>query len=87
MPTSGKLFGWKRQLRIRTDDEVTLCVERLAPKGTCRGAVILCHGLSANGYVFDIPGHSLARYLVDAGYECFIPDLRGARYSGTPPKG
>lgn len=88
MPTAGsKVFGWKRQLRIRTDDDVTLCVERLPPKGACRGAVILCHGLSANGFVFDVPGHSLARYLADRGYECFIPDLRGARYSGTPPKG
>ena len=88
MPASGsRIFGWKRQLRIRTDDEVTLCVERIAPKGQCRGAVILCHGLAANGFVFDVPGHSLARYLADHGYECFIPDLRGARFSNLPAKG
>lgn len=80
-------FGWKRQLRVRTSDDVTLCVERIAPSGPCRGAVILCHGLAANGLVFDLPGRSLARYLAEHGMECFIPDLRGARYSGAPSGG
>lgn len=85
--TKTTAFGWKRQLRVRTEDDITLCVERLAPKGDCRGAVVLCHGLSANGLVFDLPGRSLAQYLAEQGFECFIPDLRGARYSTTPRKG
>ena len=80
-------FGWKRQLRVRTGDDITLCVERIAPSGPCQGAVILCHGLASNGMVFDLPGRSLARYLAEHGLECFIPDLRGARYSSAPSGG
>lgn len=80
-------FGWKRELRVRTDDDLTLCVERLAPPGPCRGAVILCHGLASNGLLFDLPGRSLSRYLTQHNFECFIPDLRGARHSNTPDSG
>lgn len=80
-------FGWKRELRVRTGDDLTLCVERLAPPERSHGAVILCHGLSANGLAFDLPGRSLARYLTQQGFECFIPDLRGARHSSLPDKG
>lgn len=80
-------FGWKRELRVRTGDDLTLCVERLAPPDSTRGAVILCHGLAANGLAFDLPGRSLARYLTEQGFECFIPDLRGARHSASPDAG
>lgn len=85
-PAIATPFGWKRQLRVKTQDDVTLCVERVGPEGDCKGAVVLCHGLSANGLAFDLPGRSLARFLAEQGYECFIPDLRGARHS-TQPKG
>ena len=40
--------------------------------------VILCHGLGANHFNFDIDdGHSLAVELADLGYDVFFLDLRG----------
>jgi pimeloyl-ACP methyl ester carboxylesterase len=71
-------------LSARTDDGVTLAIERVRPNADRREAVILLHGLSSNGAPFDLEGRSLARHLAAAGFDCFIPDLRGARYSERP---
>jgi alpha-beta hydrolase superfamily lysophospholipase len=66
---------------FRTRDGIELAVRRIRSEDATRGAVILQHGLAANGMVYDLPGRSLARYLAEAGYDCFIPQLRGAAAS------
>ena len=66
---------------FRTRDGIELALRRIRSDAATRGAVILQHGLAANGMVFDLPGRSLARYLAEAGYDCFIPQLRGAAAS------
>jgi predicted alpha/beta hydrolase len=49
-----------------------------------RAAVVLQHGLGSNGLVFDYPGRSLAERLARAGFDCFIPELRGANRERRP---
>ncbi|MFC1890359.1 alpha/beta fold hydrolase [Thermodesulfobacteriota bacterium] len=47
--------------------------------------VILCHGLGANRFNFDLgEGRSLACYLRDRGYDTWVVDLRGAGHSSRP---
>ncbi len=46
--------------------------------------VILCHGLGANRFNLDFPGHSLAEYLNREGFDVWVCELRGAGYSSTP---
>ncbi len=69
----------------RTADGLSLSVRRIpSSAGLSRGAVILQHGLGSNGFVFDVPRHSLARRLAAAGFDCFISELRGAGDSDHP---
>jgi pimeloyl-ACP methyl ester carboxylesterase len=49
--------------------------------------VVLQHGLGANGTAFSCPGVSLAEYLAESGYDCYVPELRGAGRSQLPPTG
>lgn len=47
--------------------------------------VILCHGLSANRFIFDMEqAPSLACYLRDNGYDVWVPELRGSGMSDSP---
>jgi pimeloyl-ACP methyl ester carboxylesterase len=71
-------------VETRTGDGVTLGIERIRPIGERQGVVILQHGLSGNGAPFTLTGRSLAGHLAALGYECYIPDLRGARFSERP---
>lgn len=41
-------------------------------------AVVLLHGLGSNGFGFLLPRRSLATWLASRGFDCFIPELRGA---------
>lgn len=63
---------------FRTRDGIELALRRIRGRDVTRGAVILQHGLAANGLVYDLPGRSLARFLAEAGHDCFITRLRGA---------
>lgn len=68
-----------------TGDDVRLAVHRCFPKGgSTKGAVVLMHGLGCNRYAFHFPGRSLAQYLADAGFDCFVPELRGCGESDSP---
>ncbi|HYX93323.1 MAG TPA: alpha/beta fold hydrolase, partial [Myxococcaceae bacterium] len=50
--------------------------------------VVLCHGLAANHRNLDFePPYSLAKYLADAGFECFSVEWRGTGASCRPPRG
>lgn len=70
-------------LTVTTADDVTLTVHRVRPATAPRAAVVLCHGLSSNNYAFDLPQRSLAGYLAGQGFDCFLPNLRGAADSHT----
>jgi pimeloyl-ACP methyl ester carboxylesterase len=48
-------------------------------------AVVLLHGLGSNRRVFHFPGRSLARWLAQRGYDCYLPELRGSGESERPP--
>src|SRR5262245_51082750 len=75
----------RTQLHAQTQDGVRLSIQRLSPAdGGARGAIVLQHGLGSNGLVFVLPGRSLAERLCSLGYDCFVPDLRGAGQSGSP---
>ncbi len=72
------------RLTALTRDNVRLAVHRVFPKGNVRGAVVLMHGLGCNRYAFHFPGRSLAHYLAEAGWDCFVPELRGCGESDSP---
>jgi pimeloyl-ACP methyl ester carboxylesterase len=62
------------------NDGWRLALHRYRPRGqaTRRFPVILCHGLAANHYGFDLaPEVSLARRLAGLGYDVFALELRG----------
>ena len=74
-------------LHTVTNDAVRLAIQRFAPSGPSRGAVVLQHGLASNALCFTLPGHSLAEHLAEQGYDCYVPELRGAGKSQTPSGG
>jgi pimeloyl-ACP methyl ester carboxylesterase len=61
-------------------DGVALAVHRVPGDGP---PVILLHGLAANRLAFHFPGRSLAEHLASAGFDCFVPELRGAGESAV----
>lgn len=63
-------------------------VHRPAAVRRFREPVVLCHGLAANRMNFDFePPFSLAHFLAEAGFECFVVDWRGTGLSRRPPRG
>jgi len=77
-----------KRLAARTDDGLDLAVWRVASSmSPARGALLLLHGLGANRYTFHFPGRSLAFFLADAGYDCYVAELRGAGDSQCPRDG
>ncbi|MBI5511913.1 MAG: alpha/beta fold hydrolase [Deltaproteobacteria bacterium] len=77
-PTPGGRF------EVVTDDGVRLALHRVHPEGEPGPVVMLLHGLSANRHTFNFPGRSLAAYLAGRGFDCFLPELRGAGDSARP---
>ena len=64
-----------------------VALHRYLPRGREEVArpVVLCHGLGANRYNFDLGrGPSLARYLRERGYDVWVLELRGAGCSSRP---
>ena len=73
---------------VTTDDGWRLGMGRYRPKSAAepRLPVVLCHGLGANRFNMDFgERRSLARYLAAQGFECWVPELRGAGRSAAPP--
>lgn len=64
-------------ISFRARDGEGLSLRRLCLASSPRGAVVLQHGLGSNSAVFHYPSRSLARHLAEAGYDVFIPHLRG----------
>jgi pimeloyl-ACP methyl ester carboxylesterase len=73
-------------LRVPTADGWTLSVHRLrASPRRFEQPVVLCHGLANNHRLFSFHGaQNLAGYLAQAGFDCYLVDLRGAGGSGPP---
>lgn len=65
-------------LTTETSDGLRLAIHRIPPPGGSGPAVILCHGLSTNHRGFCFADRSLAAWLASRGYDCYLPDLRGA---------
>jgi pimeloyl-ACP methyl ester carboxylesterase len=72
-------------LQARANDGVALAIERLKPsEGPTRGVIVMLHGLGANRMVFLATGASLAEHLAHSGFDCYVPELRGAGRSERP---
>ena len=81
-------FSAAKEYVTVTSDGWALSVLRYRPAGPddSAPAVVLCHGLGYNGRFWDLATEvSLARYLSDAGYDVWVPSLRGAGWSTKPP--
>jgi len=78
-----------KHLEARCADGWSLAVyHRPAPSRRFAEPVVLCHGLAANRYNFDLdPPYSLSAYLAEAGFECFVLEWRGTGGSQRPPPG
>jgi pimeloyl-ACP methyl ester carboxylesterase len=72
---------------VYTADGWRLALHHYRPLNGAAGKapVILCHGLSANRYVFEIPaGPSLAHFLRHQGRDVWVAELRGSGMSARP---
>lgn len=63
----------------RTGDGWEIALSRRRPRGRRRRRpVVLCHGLGANRFTWDLdPERSLFRHLADQGFDVFCVELRG----------
>ena len=69
---------------VKTKDHWPIALHRYLPrqKGSGLHPVILCHGLGANRFNFDLDDNiSLASDLADLGYDVFLIELRGVGFS------
>ena len=75
-----------RMYRVRTRDGWRLALYRFSPPARAHATpVLLCHGMSSNRWDMDGPGRvSMARYLVERGYDTWVVELRGAGRSMRP---
>ncbi|MFB6347613.1 MAG: alpha/beta fold hydrolase [bacterium] len=73
--------------RVTTEDDLDLGLWRYTPDDpdAHREPVLLVHGFSINHrhMCFD-ERNGVAQYLVEQGYDCWAPDLRGRRSSDVP---
>ncbi len=79
--------GADERHQVLTDDGVRLTLTRYLPRGSLRptSPIFCVHGLGANRFNFDTGADaSLARYLAEQGYDCWLLDLRGCGESETP---
>ena len=69
----------------KTEDGFHLALHRRKPvQQRFVEPVVLCHGLGANRYNLDFPGHSLAQYFAERGYDVWVCELRNCGRSQRP---
>lgn len=97
--TDNRLRPWANQLShefeesgetlwAETSDGLRLAIEHVTPTSSERPSaepVMLLHGLAANRFTFHFPNRSLATFLAAQGFDCYVPELRGAGRSDSPP--
>ncbi|KAL3276452.1 hypothetical protein HHI36_011833 [Cryptolaemus montrouzieri] len=67
-----------------TEDGYILKTFRILPKGETKGLIFLEHSFVANAEIWVDKGDlSLGLYLLDKGYEVWLGNLRGSKYSNT----
>lgn len=72
---------------VVTEDGWTIFLHRRRPANGRGEPVFLCHGLATNHFNFMLPpGGSIGDALAEAGYDCWLADLRACR-SATPAPG
>ncbi len=70
---------------IATGDDWKIRLVRFRPKQGDGEPVLLCHGAFGNHWNLCSPaGHSPADVLSEAGFDCWLIDLRGSRSSQAP---
>ncbi len=72
----------------QTSDGFKLVLFRYLPRKNRQSyPVVLCHGLSCNHWIFDLTEkQSLARFLANQGFDCFLVNLRGRDRSRSVPR-
>jgi len=71
----------------KTSDGAPIALHRYLPKTKDKRnyPVILCHGMGANRFNFDFDDrYSVAAYLSQLGFDCFVLELRGSGWSQVP---
>jgi pimeloyl-ACP methyl ester carboxylesterase len=63
---------------------VRLVIRRVPSGRAGAPAAMLLHGMAANHVAFHFPGRSLAAWLAQQGFDCYLPDLRGHGDSDWP---
>jgi pimeloyl-ACP methyl ester carboxylesterase len=78
-----------QKLEIPTPDGFTVVAwYRPAVTRRCPIPVVLCHGLANNHAFMEFRGsQNLAKFLSEAGFDCYSVDLRGAGAARTPDEG
>ena len=72
---------------VVTADQWRIRLHRRRPSSGVGEPVLLCHSLPLNRLNFELPhGSALVDVLLDAGYDCWLVDLRGCR-DAAPPAG
>lgn len=73
-----------------TVDGLHVGLIHLPPKGTPKDStpLILCHGFTSTSISYDLGnGHGMGPYLSEAGYDVWMLNLRGRRFSSKPNLG
>lgn len=86
LPPSGVA---REKLFVTTTDGVRLAIHRVPPASGAPSEhppVLLLHGLGANRSGFLVPQRSLAHHLSSLGFDCYVPELRGAGESEVPAR-
>lgn len=72
-------FLWEplptERLEVVTTDGLNLAVHRVKGDGP---PILLLHGLGSNRHALHFPGRSLATWLSERGFDCYLAELRGA---------
>lgn len=72
--------------RIRTEDGWRITLYRYASKTDSNEPVFFCHGISGSQFCFSYPkNQSMVDSFTEAGFDCWVIDLRGNRSSEPPP--
>ncbi|XP_070507081.1 uncharacterized protein [Chironomus tepperi] len=80
-----KQHGYESEAyKVETEDGYILKLQRIAPRFNrgCKIPIFLKHSAFSNSFYYvNVPNISIAFYFADAGYEVFMGNSRGSKYS------